>query len=116
MAPASLKNFFLWCNGQELSHKPGLIVSVARRLGGSYPVVELRMSSYKNTQICWIPEHVIVRHVELMLNDSEPSGDDDALVRQRLQYGLTVLLEYTRALRTVRQSGAIDAQRYRWGM
>src|SRR6516164_9165919 len=24
MAPAALKNFFLWCNAQELSHKPGL--------------------------------------------------------------------------------------------
>jgi NAD(P)H-dependent FMN reductase len=116
MAPASLKNFFLWCNGQELSHKPGLIVSVARRLGGSYPVVELRMSSYKNTQICWIPEHVIVRHVESMLNSPEPSGDDEVLLRQRLQYGLSVLLEYARALCDVRASGVIDARRYRWGM
>jgi NAD(P)H-dependent FMN reductase len=116
MAPASLKNFFLWCNSQELSHKPGLIVSVARRLGGSYPVAELRMSSYKNTQICWIPEHVIVRHVEAMFNQAEPSGTDDVLVRQRLQYGLEVLLAYARALTSVRESGVIDSQRYRWGM
>ena len=116
MAPAALKNFFLWCNNQELSHKPGLIVAVGRRLGGSYPVAELRMSSYKNTQLCYIPEHVIVRHVELVLNDPEPASDDDANLRERLEYALRLLVEYAKALRAVRESGVIDAVRYPWGM
>jgi NAD(P)H-dependent FMN reductase len=116
MVPASLKNFFLWCNAQELSHKPGLIVAVGRRLGGSYPVVELRMSSYKNTQLCWIPEHVIVRNVETVLNDTEPVGEDDVYIRARVGYGLRLLIAYAKALRLVRESGAVDADTYRWGM
>jgi NAD(P)H-dependent FMN reductase len=116
MAPATLKNFFLWCNGQELSHKPGLIVAVGRRLGGAYPVAELRMSSYKNTQLCYIPEHVIVRHVESVFNGPEPAGEDEALLRDRLDYALRVLVEYARALRAVRESGVIDAERFPWGM
>jgi len=60
------EELFLWCNAQELSHKPGLIVAVGRRLGGSYPVVELRMSSYKKPNSAG-SEHVIVRNVEAFL-------------------------------------------------
>jgi NAD(P)H-dependent FMN reductase len=116
MAPASLKNFFLWCNDHELSHKPGLIVAVARRLGGAYPVAELRMSSYKNTQLCYIPEHIIVRNVESMLTESEPPSADAAALRDRLVYALRLLVEYARALRAVRASGAADLERYGWGM
>jgi NAD(P)H-dependent FMN reductase len=116
MAPAALKNFFLWCNDHELSHKPGLIVAVARRLGGAYPVAELRMSSYKNTQLCYIPEHIIVRHVESMFNAVEPSSEDEASLRSRLTYALSLLVEYAKALRAVRASGVVDLQRYAWGM
>jgi NAD(P)H-dependent FMN reductase len=116
MAPAALKNFFLWCNDHELSHKPGLIVAVARRLGGSYPVAELRMSSYKNTQLCYIPEHIIVRHVESMLGDAEPASEDAAALQSRTIYALRLLVEYAKALRAVRASGAVDLERYPWGM
>jgi hypothetical protein len=116
MAPASLKNFFLWCTNQELSHKPALIVAVARRAGGAYPVAELRMSSYKNTQICYIPEHVIVRQVESVLNGPEPASEDERYLRDRLAYALDLLIAYAGALRRVRASGVIDAERYPWGM
>ena len=54
MAPAGLKNFFLmWTAGGELAHKPALIVTVSTADGGSYPIAELRMSSYKNSRICY---------------------------------------------------------------
>lgn len=49
MAPAALKNFFLLASKDEIGHKPGLIVAVSSGRGGSYPVVELRTSSYKNS-------------------------------------------------------------------
>ncbi|MBI2761939.1 MAG: NAD(P)H-dependent oxidoreductase [Chloroflexi bacterium] len=116
MAPATLKNFFLWCNDHELTHKPGLIVAVGRRLGGSYPVAELRMSSYKNTGLCYIPDHIIVRHVESVFNGPEPATEDEALLRDRLCYALALLIEYAKALRAVRASGVVDTERYPWGM
>jgi NAD(P)H-dependent FMN reductase len=116
MAPAALKNFFLWCNDHELSHKPGLIIAVARRLGGAYPVAELRMSSYKNTQLCYIPEHIIVRHVESMFTHAEPASEDAAALQSRVVYALRLLVEYAKALRAVRASGVVDLDRYPWGM
>ena len=68
MVPAGLKNFFLLCGSELMAHKPGLIVTVSASLGGSYPVVELRTSSYKNTRLCYLPDHVIVRNVGRMLH------------------------------------------------
>ena len=56
MAPAGLKNFFLMWGKGELAHKPALIITVSSGDGGSYPVAELRMSSYKNNRICFLPE------------------------------------------------------------
>ena len=70
MAAPALKNFFLLCSKQELAHKPGLIVTVSAARGGAYPVSELRASSYKNTQICYMPEHIIVRNAKQVLNPS----------------------------------------------
>ena len=67
MVPAGLKNFFLCFGRNELAHKPGLIVGVSSADGGVYPVAELRMSSYKNSRICYIPEQLIVRNVESVL-------------------------------------------------
>ena len=116
MVPAGLKNFFLLCDKELLAHKPGLIVTVSASMGGAYPVAELRMSSYKNTRICYIPDHVIVRNVGRMLQGPEPADQDDAALRNRLQYCLQVLLEYTKALRLVRSSGRIDLKKFPYGL
>ena len=64
MATPAAKNIFLLCGNGEFAHKPGLIVSVSSGNGGAYPISELRMSSYKNTHIMWIPENIIIRNVE----------------------------------------------------
>ena len=80
--PAGLKNFFLLLGKNELGHKPALIVSVSSGEGGAYPVAELRMSSYKNSRICYIPEHVIIRHAEKILNEN-PSENDSRSVYTR---------------------------------
>ncbi|XXX76731.1 NAD(P)H-dependent oxidoreductase [Sorangium sp. So ce134] len=117
MVPAGLKNFFLFCTKGELAHKPALIVGVSASMGGSYPIAELRMSSYKNTYLCYIPDHVIVRHVRDLLNDpATPQSPDDGRIRERLQYALGLLLQYGKALRQVRESGAINLTRYPFGM
>lgn len=116
MVPAGLKNFFLLCGNEVLAHKPGLIVTVSAGMGGAYPVNELRTSSYKNTRLCYIPDHVIVRHVADVLQGDEPAGDADAAIRRRIEYSLRMLMEYTIALRSVRSSGAVDLKEFPYGM
>lgn len=117
MVPAGLKNFFLLCSRGELAHKPALLVAVSSGTGGAYPIAELRMSSYKNTYVCYIPDHVIVRSVAGLLNDpATPQSQDDERIRTRLRYALGVLLQYGKALQQVRTSGAVDLARYPFGM
>lgn len=116
MVPAGLKNFFLLCGGDLLAHKPGLIVSVSAALGGAYPVVELRTSSYKNTRICYLPDHVIVRNVGQMLKGDQPAGEHDASLRRRISYSLQLLIEYAKALQSVRASGLVDLKSFSYGM
>lgn len=116
--PAGLKNFFLLWGKGELAHKPALIVTVSSGDGGAYPVAELRMSSYKNNRICYIPEQVIVRNVEKVLNDDPAlnNASADSYFRGRIRYALTQLKEYGAALRQVRASGATDRSVYKNGM
>lgn len=116
--PAGLKNFFLLFGQQELGHKPALIVSVSAGSGGSYPVAELRMSSYKNSRICYLPEHIIIRKVETILNDNPEENDlrSDSYYRERIQWCLQILLEYSKALRAVRDSGVNQHDKFKTGM
>jgi len=116
--PAGLKNFFLLFGKNELGHKPALIVSVSAGAGGAYPVAELRMSSYKNNRICYIPEHVIIRNVETILNNEEGENDErsDAYIRERLEWSLTLLKEYAVALKPLRESGIVDNKKFGNGM
>jgi len=116
--PAGLKNFFLMWGKGELAHKPALIVTVSSGDGGAYPVAELRMSSYKNNRICYIPEQVIVRNVESVLNDSEADNNPDAdqYFRARFDYALGILREYALAMRQVRDSGATAPGIFKNGM
>lgn len=116
--PAGLKNFFLLFGKNELAHKPALIVTVSSGDGGAYPVAELRMSSYKNSRICYLPEHIIVRHVEQVLNDDPEQNDAgaDEYFRARIRWALAILKEYGVALRQVRASGVTDTDRFKNGM
>jgi NAD(P)H-dependent FMN reductase len=116
--PAGLKNFFLMWSKGEVAHKPALIVTVSSADGGAYPVAELRMSSYKNNRICYLPEHVIVRNVERVLNQDPAlnNPDADGYFRERIRYALGILVEYARALSQVRASGATDLSKFKNGM
>jgi NAD(P)H-dependent FMN reductase len=116
MVPPGLKNFLLLCSAGEVGHKPALIVSVSSGIGGSYPIAELRVSSYKNNRLVYIPEHVIVRNVEEVLHGETSSSDRDESTRSRLRYGVAILSEYARALKSVRESGAIDHKSFPFGM
>lgn len=116
--PAGLKNFFLLFGAAELGHKPALIVSISSGEGGSYPVAELRMSSYKNNRLCYIPEQLIVKQVEKVLNQ-DPSQNDpsrDGYLRKRMAWSLAILQAYAKALKPVRDSGLTQHQDYPFGM
>ncbi len=115
--PAALKNFFLMWK-QELSHKPALIVGVSSSDGGAYPVAELRMSSYKNNRLCYLPEHLIIRKVESVLNDDPAENDKetDSYFRERIVWCLGILKEYAVALKQVRDSGVTKTNKFTNGM
>ncbi len=93
MATPAVKNIFLLCGNGELSHKPGLIVSVSSGNGGAYPIAELRMSSYKNTHIMWIPENIIIRNVE-EFNPGSHGKNIPEWLDNRIEYVLKLLIAY----------------------
>ena len=106
MACPAIKNFFIYASKAELAHKPGLLVGVSSGIGGGYPISKLRASSYKNCRLCYLPEHLIIRGVEKVLNDVEPVSEDDQRIRARMDYDLDILARYAQALKPVRE--AID--------
>jgi NAD(P)H-dependent FMN reductase len=116
--PAGLKNFFLLFGKYELGHKPALITAVSSGNGGAYPVAELRMSSYKNNRLCYIPEHLILRKVESILNENPDDNEhaSDAYYRERIDWTLGILLGYTNALISMRASTKILHDKFGNGM
>ena len=117
MVPAGLKNFFLMWGKNELAHKPALIVAVSSGVGGSYPVAELRMSSSKNNRLLYIPEQLIIRNVESVLNDdTENDPEADTYYRERTDYALYVLRRYAESLRELRTDPEIFNAKFKNGM
>lgn len=116
--PAGLKNFFLLFGKNELGHKPAMIVAVSSGDGGAYPVAELRMSSYKNSRMCYIPEQIIVRNVENVLNEIAADNDarSDSYYRERISWALNILKAYAGALTQVRDSGVTQTDKFNNGM
>ena len=116
--PAGLKNFFLMFSRFELGHKPALITAVSSGDGGAYPVAELRMSSYKNNRLCYIPEQLILRNVEKILNDNAVDNDAsaDEYFRARIDWTLGILKGYAEALKTMRANTEIFHDQFGNGM
>lgn len=116
--PAGLKNLFLMFNRFELGHKPAFIVSVSSGAGGAYPIAELRMSSYKNNRLCYIPEHLIIREVEKVFNERAKDNDEksDIYYKARLEWCLKILLGYGKALKTMRNETEIHHEDFSNGM
>lgn len=116
--PSGLKNLFLLFNKFELGHKPAFIISVSSGSGGAYPVAELRMSSYKNNRLCYIPEHLIVRDVEKVFNEKTEDNDarSDSYYKERLEWCLNILIGYGKALKTMRKETEIFHDKFGNGM
>ena len=118
MAPAAIKNFFLCIGMPELAHKPAVACAVSAGEGGAYVIAELRMSSYKNNRLCWLPEHLIARSVKAICNADTTLNDADlqAAFGMRAHYALTLLLAYAKALKPIREDTQIDHTQFMNGM
>lgn len=118
MAGPAIKNFMLFCGGSLLAHKPTLLVSVTSSLtNGAYPIMEMRGSSYKNAKQLYIPDHVIIRDAENMLNGEAKTGSSDEYIRNRIDYSLSMLSAYGTAMKTLREStSGLDHHTYQYGM
>lgn len=117
IASPALKNFLLYV-GKSMADKPALLVGVSSTLGGQYPTAELRTTSHKNTRIVYIPEQLIVRHVEQVMNTPEPAADnkDDQYIQNRAHYDLGVLIAYAQAMKPLQGNKAIDYDAHPHGM
>jgi NAD(P)H-dependent FMN reductase len=118
MATPGIKNIFLLFDYHCFGHKPALITTVSASRGGRYPITELRTSSYKNSRICYLPEHLILDDVKNILNSEAVEADNksDIYLRNRLDYCLKLLSKYSQGLKIVRESGVIDYDKYPNGM
>jgi NAD(P)H-dependent FMN reductase len=116
--PAGLKNLFLLFNRFEFGHKPAFIISISSGNGGAYPVAELRMSSYKNNRLCYIPEQLIIRDVEKVFNNKTEDNDQksDRYYKDRLNWCLEILMGYGKALKTMRAETKIHNDQFSNGM
>lgn len=114
MVTPKLKNFFLLCSPKSIGHKPALIVSVSSDIAGSYPISELRASSYKNNKVCYIPDHLIIRNCKEVLNDytSSEIGESEKALQARIDFTLNTLREYCKAFQHLN----IDLEQYPHGM
>lgn len=116
MAAPAIKNFFLYASKFELAHKPALLVGVSSGIGGAYPISELRASGYKNCRLGYLPEHLIVRQVEAVLNAGPAANEDDLRIRKRIDYALDILGKYAVALKPVRESIDLSIAAFANGM
>jgi NAD(P)H-dependent FMN reductase len=119
MATPAIMNFLLLCKPVDTGHKPALLVAISASRGGAYPISELRASGYKNNYISHIPDHLIIRNADQMLNDFDPeSGEKEELyLKKRVDYSLKILLAYAKALKPLREiEGLYDYQTYGNGM
>ncbi len=114
MVPGSLKNFFLWCEENELAHKPWLLIGVSSWTGWAYPIAELRMSSYKNTKICYIPDHVIIRNVTKVL--SKENTEENYKIEKRINNSIETLVAYMKWFILIREQKIIQDNPMPYGM
>ena len=76
------------------------------------------MSSYKNSRICYLPEHLIIRYVDTLFNENPAQNNASAQTyfEDRLAYCLAMLKAYSLAFRQIRASGTTSLDTYTSGM
>lgn len=107
-----LKNLLMMADAIDIGHKPVLLVSVVNGISGAYPIAELRMNAFSNNKLVAIPDHLIIRNVEEILNTFDESNlqqgnaitGRDTRIRHRIGYSLHTLLHYSRAMKSLRET------------
>lgn len=103
--------------GTELAHKPVMLTGVSAGRGGQYPVMQMRSMQYKNSHFVISPEALVVQDCNNMLNDHDMNDEaDDIIIKKRADYSLKILVEYAKALGSVRDSGVVDHESFPYGM
>lgn len=122
MASPLLKNFLLMCSSQDTAHKPVLLVAISSGISGVYPIAELRMNAFKNNKLVAIPDHLVIRNVEELLNSNNETAlsETDNHIRHRIGYSLHTLYKYSEAFQTIRMKLSTqpyeNEQLYSYGM
>ncbi len=112
--PPSLRNILTHISFKETAHKPALLVGVtSSRTNGAYPISEMRAYSAKNNALVYIPDHVIVRNVESVLNDD---STDDEWIKNRIDFSIDNLILYAKHLKALRDEAKFDFDNYSFGM
>ncbi len=114
-ATPAVKNFLLFFGERETGHKPVLLVSVSNGPNGQYPVSDMRAFGGKNNKWIYIPDHLIIRHVNDVLNEPEASSQEDKILRERIRYSLRQLETYARHLKPLRETYVFD-DRFKYAM
>ena len=107
-----LKNLLMMAQATDIGHKPVLLVSVVNGISGAYPIAELRMNAFSNNKLVAIPDHLIIRNVEEILNtiNKDDQQKDEAITRRdksmrhRIGYSLHTLLHYSQAMKSLRET------------
>lgn len=111
-----LKHFILMSEKSSFSHKPALVFGVsATHTGGIRPVDDIK-HLFKNSRGVFLPEPIVINDVNNFLQGEERDGKREEYITKRTDYALSLLLEYSKALKQVRESGVIDYETYPHGM
>jgi len=103
--------------GTEMANKPVMLVGVSAGRNGHYPVLQMRTMGYKNNHFVITPEALVVQDCNGAFNDTDMSDDaDDSYLKSRADYALKILIEYSKALQSVRDSDVVDLETFTNGM
>ncbi len=123
-----LKNLLMMADATDIGHKPVLLVSVVNGISGAYPIAELRMNAFSNNKLVAIPDHLIIRNVDEILNavNASTHRDEDVItrrdnsIRHRIGYSLHTLLHYSQAMKSLRETLQVSTydneHLYQYGM
>jgi multimeric flavodoxin WrbA len=115
-ASPMLMNILQYCSYDELAHKPALLVSVSTGRGGANPILEMRQYGYKNNRVLYIPEHLIIRNVESVMNEGEHENEADTFIKKRTDYALEILLAYSKSQKILRETTDFRFSEFENGM
>jgi azobenzene reductase len=109
-ASPALANWNLFFTGGEIAHIPALLVSVSNGRSGSYPIAQARSFAVKNTKVCYLPEHIIIRECETVLNDADATEKSDIYIRARIDFALKILQVYSQNFVSIRSQVVVDTR------